>query len=365
MHQSRNIELASLLAIVVVSLSGTVLAHNKVVVVPLLGDSSESEPLQNVIRVSRENGDFSSISSAIGSIQNASESNRYTVVIGPGNYNIAQSVEIPDYVSVLGSGARSTIIDGAISSNVAARAAMFEMHSSSTLSGLRINNLGGPSALASGINVDGTSVISDVEISVRGSRRVYGIYTRSEGGLNIRPVIEDSSIFVSASTPGSIEGCRGIYNQRSEAIMRGLRIVVRCSNARNSHGIYQQETGGFGRFSEIHNSEVFVSASSENNVGIYNLDSSMLISGSRITGLGVAIGAPANAYGYQNATADSYARIAYSTISGGTRAMRANLGAASSETNVVHSTLNGSVLGDPRCQFNVDRNLQPLDEECR
>ena len=305
MGQNKYIKLIGWLVLMVLVIGATANAHNKVVVIPLGGD--DAKPLQNVIRVSPQNGDFSSISAAIDSIDNAGAQNRYLVFVGPGTYTVTSPVSVPQYVSILGSGTKSTIISGSIGGNQAFFSSIFITRDDSSIAGMRIINNGG-SSLAIGIYARGSTIISDVDILANGSQSVFGIFTESSSaGFSIVPTIKDSTILITSSTASSAGSCRGIYNRRSAAIMRGLRITVRCSNAANAYGIYQFQT--FNR-SELHDSQVLARQAEQNSVGVYNFDANILINNSNITGE-LIFGT--EAYGFQNATPDSIARIQYST----------------------------------------------------
>ncbi len=344
-------------------ISSDVSAHNKVVVIPLFGDDAEpSQTLQNVIRVSPSNGDFVSLAAAISSIEDASESNRYLIVIGPGTYNITRTIRIPSYVSVHGAGEHSTIINGAISGNSGTNSSILISGHNTSISNMQINN-SGDSNLSVGIWAIGNSELSNMRISVGGSRSVYGIFTSPNTTFapSIAPVISDTTISIFTSAATTSGSCRGVYNRNSIVMMEGLRIIVRCSNAQNAYGIYQQ-TRTF-QASELRDSYVLARQGNQDSVGVYNADSNILISNSRITaelitGIGTA------AYGYQNGTVDASAEIHNSTISGTSRSMRANVGTGFSRTRAYHSRFFGSVLGNPICVLNSGPS-GPLDNECR
>ena len=67
----------------------------------------------NYITVSTEGGDFRSLSSAIASIQNASEYNRYVIFVKAGIYveNQETFIQLKPYVNIIGSGRDGTIIN--------------------------------------------------------------------------------------------------------------------------------------------------------------------------------------------------------------------------------------------------------------
>ena len=66
------------------------LAHNSVVVVPLI----TAKRLGNVVTVSHSGGDFTDPIAAVASITDASFTNPYVVMIGPGLYTLNQTLEM-------------------------------------------------------------------------------------------------------------------------------------------------------------------------------------------------------------------------------------------------------------------------------
>jgi len=93
----------------------TVLAQSRVVVIPLFGD--DPKPLKNIVTVAKANGDFKNPVSAVNSVTDASASNPYLVVIGPGVYTLTQTLVMKEYVEIVGSGENVTRLEGAISTN--------------------------------------------------------------------------------------------------------------------------------------------------------------------------------------------------------------------------------------------------------
>ena len=91
----------------------TVLAQTKVVVIPLFGD--DPKPLKNIVTVAKANGDFTSPVAAVNSITDASATNPYLVVIGPGVYTMGAALVMKEYVDIAGSGENVTKLTGAIS----------------------------------------------------------------------------------------------------------------------------------------------------------------------------------------------------------------------------------------------------------
>lgn len=65
---------------------------------------------KNVIYVAKEGGDFTDPGQAVNSITDASASNRYLVVIAPGEYEGGSQLSTQPYIDVAGSGEHNTII---------------------------------------------------------------------------------------------------------------------------------------------------------------------------------------------------------------------------------------------------------------
>ena len=84
----------------------TVLAHTKVVVIPLFGD--DVKRVNNIIIVAKANGHFTDPVAAVNSIKDASASNPYLVVIDRGDYTISQTLFMKEYVDIVGSGENVT-----------------------------------------------------------------------------------------------------------------------------------------------------------------------------------------------------------------------------------------------------------------
>ena len=96
----------------------TAFAANKVVVIPLFDSSCTSgtcKPLKNIVTVAKANGMFTDPVAALNSITDASVTNPYLVVIGPGVYTVTAPVVMKEWVDITGSGENVTKIKGAIS----------------------------------------------------------------------------------------------------------------------------------------------------------------------------------------------------------------------------------------------------------
>ncbi len=119
---------------------GPAIAQTKVVVIPMSGD--DLKPLQNVVSVAKQNGDFSSPIAALDSISDASASNPYLVVIAPGIYDLGnETLTLKPFVNVQGSGKDVTIVR--TQSNVEDTSTV-RLVENSTLAHLTIINDGNP-----------------------------------------------------------------------------------------------------------------------------------------------------------------------------------------------------------------------------
>ncbi|HHD62954.1 MAG TPA: hypothetical protein ENK96_01020 [Desulfobulbaceae bacterium] len=126
---------------VVLILSSTPVSAEKVVVVPLFS----AKKLGNVVTVAKSGGKFTDPVAAVNSITDASASNPYLVVIGPGQYTLTSALVIRDGVFVAGSGIDATALRGNISSGSVDASSAIVVISGTTcsLSDLSIFNDGG------------------------------------------------------------------------------------------------------------------------------------------------------------------------------------------------------------------------------
>ena len=76
--------------------------------------SVSAENLENVITVSASGGDFTSVTSALNSISNATESNPYLIKVGPGTYSVRAQIRMKPFVTLRGSGRNLTFLTGRI-----------------------------------------------------------------------------------------------------------------------------------------------------------------------------------------------------------------------------------------------------------
>ena len=93
---------------------------------------------QRIITVAKKGGDFTSVGSAVNSITDSSDTNRYTVEVGPGVFYENQiDLSTRPYVSIVGSNIQTTQIFASASSQH-----LFKMGIANEISFLSLNNVG-------------------------------------------------------------------------------------------------------------------------------------------------------------------------------------------------------------------------------
>ncbi len=382
-------------------------AHNKVVVVPLLGESSS--PIKNVVVVALENGDFTSPVAAINSIMDADANNPYLLAIAPGEYDLgATPLQMKPFVEITGSGVVATRLIGTIGSSTDdATAAVVAGASDSSLSNLAI-------------------------VNTRTNSNSFGIYNGSVSNMEIKNV----SIFI---TNGPASGFQvGILNDASttkianvsiELVDGGQQMGVYNRNGSNTDlseldflvdggTSYQYGVGGFGSSpTEIKSSSMLItngasrqwgiSAGSASPIKAKDLDIEVTLGttgdqigielavqpqdgsssiyrstintedgadawGISITQAGLATLSDVSAKG-SGATGVSYgitlnllveAKIHNSVLSGTTNSILVATGVNAAVAYIDDSFLDGAVSGTPRCSFVHTISGTLLDSSC-
>ena len=149
-------------------------AQTRVVVIPIGGDAA---PLQNVITVSKDNGDFADPVAAVNSIKDASSGNPYLVVIGPGIYALgSQRLIMKEWVSIQGSGQSVTTITG--TGNSDRFFGTIQGANNTELGNLTVENKGG-NTYAIAIYNDSITTFSLLNVTAKASsgNNNYGIYS--------------------------------------------------------------------------------------------------------------------------------------------------------------------------------------------
>lgn len=166
---------------VVLVLSSIPVFAEKVVVVPLFS----AKKLGNVVTVAKSGGKFTDPVAAVNSITNASASNPYLVVIGPGQYTLTSALVIKNGISVVGSGRAATKLRGHISSGSADASSAIVV-----ISGIRCN-LSDLTIINDGGGYYSVALYSNSNSDVS---RVNNVKCYAKNGLNNRGVFFDSTI---------------------------------------------------------------------------------------------------------------------------------------------------------------------------
>lgn len=241
--------------------SFTVLAQNKVVVIPLMGD--DMKPLKNIITVAKANGDYTDPVQAVNSVTDASATNPYLVVIGPGVYTITQTLVMKEHVDISGSGENVTILTGEISgAYIDASSAIISGADQSTLSALTVKNTGGSNSFSTAIyNGSGTTRVSNVKaIASGGSFASSGIYNSDSAPILIN---------ITAMAIGTTRNW-SLYNHHdlrtSSATIKNVTVVASGGSIINTGIINYHSTPTI--------TDVAITTDKEyNGTGIANLDS--------------------------------------------------------------------------------------------
>ena len=163
--------------------------------------------LMNVVTVSAENGDFTSPVEAIESITDATDTNPYLIIIGPGVYEIGTTMKMKEWVTIQGAGQEATKITGAVSTGYADEtSAIVKGMSNAALTDLTIINRGGSTYSIAIFNYEASPRIE----------RVTAIASGEGGYANTGILNQDSSspimTNVTASVSGSTTENFGVYN---------------------------------------------------------------------------------------------------------------------------------------------------------
>jgi hypothetical protein len=367
------------------------ISANKVVVIPLEADRPR---LANIVTVAKSGGDYKDISQAIRSISDASSNKPYIVYIAPGVYDTTESLFLPSYVSLIGSGATSTIINSNFN-----RQAGFSFRANAAIAtgfhnevaNLTLNRVSNNSAL--GLHTGNT--LPDQSItSVRYSNLVINVSAGSEAraivndinGFGALLTMQDIKITVIGETVFSA----GVQNLGSGGLRELNRVDMVLEGASSILGIINTE----GVRLKLNNSNIDITTASTSQItGIRNQSGSNLemrntiinVGGSQTTSVGITNRSSSfslienslvrsflsregqTSYGVENSDDTARATIRNSTISGDTRPLVARNGSGFRETYVSFSTLggDGETSGSPVCQFNVDEDNIALTSNCR
>jgi hypothetical protein len=205
----------------------TVFAQDGFYVIPVV----VNKPLKNVITIAKANGKFTNPVAAVNSITDASASNPYLVVIGPGVYTVTSPVVMKPHVDIAGSGENVTKITGAIIGETDMTSAIILGANNSALGSLTVENTGGGPRSIALFNNNASTKFSNVTAMAKGG-------TSNTGVLNISS--SPTMTGVTATASGG-ESDYGVYNNASSPIMTGVTTTASGGTSQN-HGVFNTNT---------------------------------------------------------------------------------------------------------------------------
>ena len=141
--------------------------------------SGTCKPLQNIVTVAKANGMFTDPVAAVNSITDASETNPYLVVIGPGVYIVTAPVVMKPWVDITGSGENVTKITGSLGTEDMLTSSIIRGVNNSVLSFLTVENKGGGSTYTIALfNFTVSSAMNHVTATANGSGMSIGVLTK-------------------------------------------------------------------------------------------------------------------------------------------------------------------------------------------
>jgi hypothetical protein len=285
---------------------------------------------KNVLVVAKQGGHYNTISAALTSITDASDTNRYLIWIAPGTYT--ERVTMKEYVDIEGAGELATKITytGSSSSatgtvnganNAELRSLTVENTGSQSYA-VAIYNSGSPfrlshltvkasnattGSLAYGVYNETSSdmTMKDVTVSSQGVFRSYGVYNHNTGG---------AMTDVSVSSWLAANSNYGVYNDSGGPWMKNTTVFIMNGVTSNDYGVYIN-----GVYSQrMTNVQVNV-LGGNNGIGVYNNSSNLTIDSCQIGGSG------------------SVSQGIYNTASGGTYTIFVNSSTIAGLTNTIRN----------------------------
>ena len=215
----------------------------------------------NVIHVSSAGGQFTSIATALASITDASDTNRYLVRVGPGVYDESELSTVPSFVALQGSGASVTVLRAARSgASAGGAAAAVQLSDGASLADITIENTGAADVSIGVLSdmVGDTTQMTNVRVFVQGAGgsehiavfasdsdlRVDGCRLETSGALTSnlgysalgttgtpsKPLIVDSILMAEGDTNGIAirlsDTAATIRGSRIEGGLHGIQALV-------------------------------------------------------------------------------------------------------------------------------------------
>ena len=236
-------------------------------------------PYQNVIIVAKSGGDFTTITDALNSIADASDTNRYLVYVAPGVYT--EQVSMLSYIDIEGAGESATRItytgDALGNSGTLMGVSMAELRY------LTVENTGGAASAIAIYNLNAYPSLIHVTANASGGTiSTYGVYNYQSsptmtdvtasawGGPNNRGVNNDTSsplmTNVAASAWG-VDSNYGVYNYNSSPTMANVTAYA-WDGANTNFGVANENS------SPVMTDVTASGSGGSNNRGVDNLNSS-------------------------------------------------------------------------------------------
>lgn len=223
MKQHRQIKIMLVGLSLLFGLSIAQAQTTKVVVIPLGADGVK--PLKNVITVAKQNGDFSDPVAALDSIMDASESNPYLVIVGPGVYTLDSSLQMKQWVHLSGSGESVTTLKGEFNST-GFDSGTIKLQNNSTVSDMYIvgSPIGTSSVAVTSYSKDNTARLERVKLlATGGTQQNRGLHSEFSS-----PTLQN--IHVTAS--GNVINY-AIRNYYSAPVMAHITAIAEAGSSKN------------------------------------------------------------------------------------------------------------------------------------
>jgi hypothetical protein len=326
----------------------TVFAQDGFYVIPV----AMNKPLRNVITVAKANGKFTDPVAAVNSITDASATNPYLVVIGPGVYTVTSPVVMKPYVDIAGSGENVTKITGALGIPYSPlyNSGLIYGANNSALSSLSVANTGGNSASIALFNLHTSPTVTNVTATASGGTQNYGVYNiqssptmngvtaKASGGTDNYGVLNNQSsptmTDVTAMASGGTGTNIGVENFDSSPSTM-TNVTATASGGTNNYGVYNINSSSL----TMTNVTATALGGETKNYGIYNYSSSPTMTNVTAKGSGTRW---TSCYGIYNDYISSNPVIRRTTMSGGTGGLYTETGCTAM---VSQSTIIGGVGG--------------------
>ncbi|MCX6032817.1 MAG: hypothetical protein NT169_26470 [Chloroflexi bacterium] len=251
----------------------------RIAAVPYALQAEKAKSAANVVIVAKSGGDFTTISAALASITDASDTNRYLVKVMPGVYS--EHVTMKPYVDIEGAGELTTRITYTGSASFDTGTVVGA--SNAELRFLTVANTGGDNWVTAIYNGSASPRLTHVTATASGGTYAYGVwnYTSSpamtdviataSGGTNSNfgvfndtssPTMTDVTATASGGTFNS-----GVANGASSPTMTD--VTATASGGTNSYGVYN-----FLSSPAMTDVTATASGGTNSNYGVYNTDSS-------------------------------------------------------------------------------------------